>query len=213
MAFTLDAVARLRPFLYHLTDWQNVPRIRRMRMLESATALATAAGRADVIAARRRGHVQLALEEEAVLLRDQAPLHVGNMRLDDGWTFEGFVRHLNDRVFFWPGTAAGPIDYGVRHYERYAAEHPALLRVPFRALLAANPTAEPQFCRYNSGSPRWSRGVAAPRGSATFVTAAVAQFSAAQVVEVTVPGSIVLPVDTMIGGQPTGPWEPLFPPD
>lgn len=209
MPFTLDALARLRPFLFHLTARENLPRIRRLGRIDSAARLAKLAGREDVLTARRRNHEPIIVDGETVLLRDQAPLHAGNMQLDDGWSFEQFVRHINDRVFFWPGGVAGPISYGVRHFERYADESPAILRVPTAAMFAANPDGTPMFCRYNSGSPRWSRGIAAPRGSSTFVGSADAHFSAAQVVEVTVPGSLILPEGVSVGDTPSGPWVPL----
>jgi hypothetical protein len=185
-------------------------RIRRTRCLESAAILARHAGRVDLLDARRREHVAVTVDGETVLLRDQAPLHAGNMQLDPGWNFAQFVRHLNDRVFFWPGSAGGPISYGLRHFGRYAPEAPKILRVPFDSLIAANPHLELLFCRYNSGSPRWSRGVAAPRGSTTFVSSTDAAFRPAQVVEVTALHHVQLPSDTAHGQLPQGPWNPLF---
>ncbi|GLC28299.1 DUF7002 family protein [Roseisolibacter agri] len=209
MPFDLTTFGRLRPYLYHLTAAENLPRIRRTRVLESAAALARRAGRAELLRERRRDHVPVLVDGEPVVLRDQAPLHRGNMALDDGWTFAEFVEHLNARVFFWPGTAQGPIAYGQRHFGRYEAEHPAILRVPFAALVAANPGWDVRFCRFNSGSPRWTMGRAAPRGAATFVPADGAAFGAAQVVEVTVCDQVVLPDETAVGERLAGPWRPL----
>lgn len=209
MPFTLDALARLRPFLFHLTARENLPRIRRLGRIDSAARLAEFAGQKEVLRARRRHHQPIVVDGETLLLRDQAPLHAGNMRLDDGWSFEEFVRHINDRVFFWPGGEAGPISYGVRHFERYASEEPIILRVPTGAMFAANAETAPMFCRYNSGSPRWSRGIAAPRGASTFVGSTQASFSAAQVVEVTMPGAAILPDGVSVGASPVGPWSPL----
>jgi hypothetical protein len=210
MSFTLDALARLRPFLYHLTSFDNLARIRRTGELESATRLVVRAGEHELLDTRRRGHVSLVVEGETVVLRDQAPLHAGNMRLEDGWTFARVVRHINNRVFFWPGAESGPISYGLRHFKRYEQESPVIVRVPFLALLQANVGVTPELCRYNSGSPRWSRGVAAPRGEKTFVKPDVAPFRAAQVVEVTFPNVVRLPRATSVGQRPGGPWEALF---
>jgi len=67
-----------------------------------------------VLDTRRREHVWITLDGEPVMLRGQAPLHLGNMRLDDGWGFERFVRHLNDHVFFWPGGEVGTMMRTVR---------------------------------------------------------------------------------------------------
>lgn len=209
MSFSHDDLARLRPYLFHLTARENLNRIRQLWQLQSAAQTATHAGRLDVLQTPRRRHVAVLLDGEAVLLRDQAPLHKGNMQLEAAWSFERFVGYLNERVFFWPGDEYGPISYGVRHFERYEEEAPVILRVPFVATLEANPNVTPLFCRYNSGSPRWSRGKAAPRGGSTFVTAAVAPFRASQVVEVTVPDTVSLPSEVMIGPHPCGPWEPF----
>jgi hypothetical protein len=143
---------------------------------------------------------------ERIELRDQAPLHAGNMALDDGWTFDDFVAHLNERGFFWPGGDAGPISYGARHYERYAVEKPAILRIATAALLAENPERPPHFCRYNSGSPRCSNGRKSPRTARTFVRGEEADFGLGSVVEVTFVGEVRLPARVELGAQPRGPW-------
>ena len=209
MAFTHDDLAELRPYLFHLTSRQNLARIRQRRVLESASRIATSAGRSDLLDVRRRTHVTVHSDGEIVVLRDQRPLHKGNMRLDASWSFGRFVRHLNDRVFFWPGGPGGPNSYGLRHFERYKDEAPAILRLPFTATIDANRDNRPLFCRYNSGSPRWSRGIPSPRGASTFVAASDAAFGPAQVVEVTIPDLVLLPDGVMIADHPHGPWEPL----
>jgi uncharacterized protein DUF7002 len=210
MPLDLAAFGRLRPYLYHLTARENLARIRSTRRLESAATLMQRAGRIDLLDMRRREHVAVTVEDETVMLRDQAPLHAGNMQLDPGWSFAQFVRHLNKRVFFWPGVAGGPISYGLRHFGRYEPEAPVIFRVPFSSLVAANPQIELLFCRYNSGSPRWSRGIAAPRGATTFVRAADASFGPAHVVEVTAIDGVQLPNDITQGQLPQGPWSPFF---
>jgi hypothetical protein len=131
------------------------------------------------------------------------------MRLDDDWTFERFIAHLNDRVFFWPGTLNGPISYGSRHFARYEAESPAILRVPTLDVFEANPAVLPLFCRFNSGSPRCTQGRPSPRGAMTFVEAQDAAFRASQVVEVTFAGSVELPATAQLGVRPGGPWQSL----
>jgi hypothetical protein len=148
----------------------------------------------------------MAFGNTLILLRDQAPLHRGNLILPSGFSFEDLVEHLNRRIFFWSGTARGPNSYGVRHFERYKQEHPVLLRIGFRSLLLANPRAEPLFCKYNSGAPRCSYGRKSPRGPHTFLPAAVFSGTPGQVVEVTFCSEIELPTDTELGRQPTGPW-------
>jgi hypothetical protein len=209
LSFDLASYARLRPFVYHLTARSNLSRIRSTRSLESAASLAEQANQSALLAARRAQHVPIVVEGEQVVLRDQAPLHAKNMRLEDGWTFERFIAHLNQRVFFWPGRDVGPNDYGWRHYGRYESEKPVVVRVPFDALVEANPDVIPLFAKYNSGSPRWSNGAAPSRGSRTFVSADAAPFSAGDVVEVTFQGRVQLRASVEMGDRPDGDWQPL----
>jgi hypothetical protein len=210
MPLDLRDFSRLRPYLYHLTAEENIARIRTTAVLESAAALAQRAGQNAVLISKRNLHVPIWIDGVEVLLRDQAPLHRGNIRLEGGWTFEDFVRHLNEHVFFWPGRADGPIPYGIRHYGRYAEEPPQILRMLFQDLQLANPIVQLRFSRSNSGSPRWSRGIPAPRGPNTFTLASSATFGPSQVVEVTAMEALVLPVNTEVGPRPNGPWRPLF---
>jgi hypothetical protein len=116
---------------------------------------------------------------------------------------------LNERVFFWPG---GPdiSDYGQRHFERYRAEKPVILRVPTSDLFEANPESVPEFCRFNSGSPRCTKGLGSPRGPSTFIQGTTADFSPGNVVEVTFLESVLLPHSTKVGDSPDGPWRELF---
>jgi uncharacterized protein DUF7002 len=206
MGIDIQDIIRLRPYLFHLTDSRNVDRILRTRVLESASQIMSVAGREDLAAVKRPTHVKVSVGLDDIFLRDQAPLHAGNMKLPPAWEFDTFIRSLNMRVFFWPGSAAGPIDYGVRHFNRYQAERPTILRIRLASFLDANQGMELEVCRYNSGSPRWSRGVPAQRGASTFINPAHAAFSASQIVEITVAGNVKLPSDAEIGPQPSGPW-------
>lgn len=211
MPFSLDQYGALRPYLFHLTAAANLPLFARSRRLHSAADLMREAGRSDLLTVRRRAHTPIGIGSETVWLRDQSPLHAGNMALEPNWSFERFVEYLNQRVFFWPGTAAGPISYGMRHFERYVAEQPVILRVPLASLFSANPGITLEFSRCNSGSPRYNRGNAGPRGGRTFSSCADATFRAAHVVEVTALGSVVLPNDASVATSPAGPWTTLGP--
>lgn len=209
MPFSLASFAQRRPYLYHLTAASNLPGIQAERRLHSASALTERANRSDLVGVRRSDHVPLHHEGVPATLRDQSPLHLANIRLDEGWSFDRFVAHLNAHVFFWLGSETGPIDYGERHFARYASEGPVVLRIPFTGLVAANPDAEPLFSKYNSGSPRWSGGVPAPRGESTFVPASAAPFRASEVVEVTFRQSVQVPGDCEWGRSLAGPWAGL----
>lgn len=150
------------------------------------------------------------IDDEIVSIRDQAPLQEGHIRFEGGWQMADLLKTLNDLVFFWPGTAAGPNDYGKRHFERYKAEGPAILRVRFESLVIANPASAPLFCKYNSGSPRCSNGQRSPRGPSTFVRESDRDFPPSRVVEVVFRGLVELPEDVEVGEDPSGPWQPMF---
>lgn len=195
--------------MYHLTSRANLPVIQRTRALESASELARKGGRPELIRLRRREHEPVTIDGVKVWLRDQAPLHANNMRLEDGWSFDQYVEHLNERVYFWPGDVRGPSVYGRRHYERYASERPILLRTLFADLAAMNPARVPLFAKFNSGSPRASGGVKPIRGSSTFVPADRAPFQASESVEVTFKERVRLPEGIEVGDHPDGPWSPL----
>jgi len=198
-----------RPYLYHLTDRSNIDRMARTRRIAPANTLFERAGRLDLVRRRRNEHERISIGRDMIVIRDQAPLHRGNLSLPSGYTFEEFTQSLNSRVFFWPGTAAGPIGYGIRHFERYKNENPAILRLTLASLLLANTLANPTFCRYNSGSPRCSYGVKSPRGPHTFLPAAEFEGTPSQVVEVTFASELALPADIEVGSHPSGPWSPL----
>lgn len=115
-------------------------------------------GRGDLLRVKRRDHELITIGDDVIRVRDQAPLHEGNAAFPVGYTFGDFIENLNSRVFFWPGNCDGPISYGIRHFERYRDERPVIIRASVESVMKANPDAEPQFCAYNSGSPRCSKG-------------------------------------------------------
>lgn len=198
-----------RPFLYHLTDRANLAHIRETNELCPAAFLMEAAGRFELLQHRRRCHEQVMVGKTVILLRDQAPLHKGNISFEDGYTFDSFVESLNRRVFFWPGTVRGPISYGIRHFERYQKERPIVLRLLMQSVLGSNPTSQPLYCKYNSGSPRCSYGSKSARGANTFVPAGDFAGTPSTVVEVTFQEPITLPADAEYAGRPSGPWRSL----
>lgn len=194
MPFLLDRFARVRPYVFHLTHRQNVPLILRTGWLRSAAQLFELAGEQHLTTIRRPDCCVVTVNGSSISVRDQAPLHAGNVQFDEGWTIQTLVQLLNQHVFFWPGTTCGPIEHGRRHYDRYAAENPVILRIPFDALVAANRPTAPLFCKYNSGSPRCSYGQGSPRGPNTFAPADQVPFSCSQVVEVTYRDQVALRV-------------------
>ena len=184
--------------------------MRNERSIEPASTLLRAAGKDELIRTRRRNHEPVRVGKDVIYVRDQAPLHEGNMRLPGGYSFAAFIENLNSRVFFWPGTASGPISYGIRHFERYETERPVIVRVSSRDLFDANQDVEPELCKYNSGSPRCSFGQKSPRGPNTFVDAPRFDGTPSNVVEVTFRSRIKLPISAQIGSSPSGPWQALL---
>jgi hypothetical protein len=206
----IDAFAKSRPYVFHLTDRNNVELIAKRGGMSAAALLMERAGRRDLVRKRRRQHERLTIGGNVILVRDQAPLHEGNMALSGGYGYADLIESINKRIFFWPGTARGPISYGVRHFERYREECPLMLRINIKSLLNTNPNAEPKFCRYNSGSPRCSSGQKSPRGPDTFISASKFIGIPSSVVEVTFENSLIIPRDIMVAEHPEGPWQPLY---
>jgi hypothetical protein len=209
MAFSLAEFARVRPYAFHLTSAANLPRIRRERRLYPTLQLAALAGRTHLAREHRPVSVCIEIDGEVVHLRDQAPLRASNVVLSDTWTFGDVVEMLNNRVFFWPGSDTRPIPSGQRHFERYANESIAILRVPTDLLFNSNPLPVPEFCKWNSGAPRWTRGIRPVRGADTFLTADQSPYRASAVVELTFPGPVLLPDPTHLTYAVNGTWEAL----
>jgi hypothetical protein len=208
-AMDMERFCRLRPWLYHLTARENVGRIVRMGRLIPAAETIECGLRSDLRHERRGEPVRVAVSGEVVHVRDQRPLYERNVSLEGGWSFGDLVAALNERVYFWPGGEAGPIGYGRRHFGRYSSDDCVVLRARTAAVFGANP--KPEFCRVNSGSPRWSRGRASVRGPRTFVAAGDFDGGPGEVVEVTYRGRVLLPVGAVelrsLGG---GEWKAVL---
>jgi hypothetical protein len=210
MPFTLQAFSAMRPYAFHLTAEENLRSIRERGRLESASLLMDQAGRPELLRLKRSKHVSVFISGVEIQLRDQAPLHAANVAFEQSWGFADLVEELNKLVFFWPGKIEGPNQYGRRHFDRYRSESPVLLRVRTDALIARNSDIIPLFCRYNSGSPRYSGGNPSPRGPSTFLSVADFPGRPGHVVELTFPGRVALPNSAEFGFTPDGPWHNLY---
>lgn len=212
MFLLLERFVKARPYLYHLTHRENLTHIRDLRRLFPAAVLMERSGNVGLMRTPRRGLKSVSFEGRVIIIRDQDRLHEGNTGLARGYAFPDLIRALNRQIFFWPGTAAGPIGSGMRHFERYADERPFILRVEFESLHSLNSRIPPLFCRYNSGSPRCTppHGRKSPRGPNTFVSAANFNETPGKVVEVTFSAEINLPPDTQFSTHPRGPWKRLL---
>ncbi len=192
MPLDIDRFIVRRPRLYHLTAAANAERILETRTMRAAAVLLRQAGRHDVLRNRRAQSIWIDTNGQRTHIRDQSPLHRGNVTLDPSWQFEDFVECLNQHVYFWPGTDSGPISHGYRHFQRYARENALVLEFNTQELFRANPTPGPKFCKYNSGSPRCTKGKGSPRGPLTFAHAPNFSYRPSEVVEVTFSNDVCL---------------------
>src|SRR5205823_4706132 len=119
MAFTLQAYQQKRPYLFHLTRLENFVRIKQTHHLESAAHLLNLAGQSNSGLYHRPGDVSITLDEHVVIVRDQSPLHIGNIAFGGDWNADRLIKELNRRVFFWSGSLKGPVGNGRRHFVRY----------------------------------------------------------------------------------------------
>lgn len=206
MAFALEDFCAKRPFLYHLTAPSNVESIRDSGVLYSACQILGSSGNSHLVSVPRRGPLTVRANGRYVVLRDQDPLHEGNIFFTDGMTFSGFVAYLNEHVFFWPGDDHRPNEYGLRHFARYEKQGPVILRIRSAALVSQNVANQPRFSRYNSGAPRCSHGRHSPRGRSVFQIADQADFGIGNVAEVVFVGRIALPRQLEYSYSPRGPW-------
>jgi hypothetical protein len=209
VGFTIQQFVALRPYVYHLTARANRARIKRTDALDPAAAILKASGNAGMLSMRRATGLQAKINGDVIHVRDQHPLHAGNVAFQGKWTIDKLVEEINERVFFWPGSASWVVSYARRHFHRYAAEKPIVLRMQFASLLSANVGRDPLFCKYNSGSPRWVSGKASPRGPSTFEKCGKAPFLPSGVVEVTFRSSVRLPADVEVADSYDGLWRRL----
>lgn len=210
MSFREERYAKFRPFLYHVTRRHNMKFIAAMRKLQSAATWLNVAKQKYSITSPRRKPLPLTVNEHHVILNDQASLHEKNARFPDGWSALKFARHLDRYVFFWSGRARGPVKSGIRFFERYEHQDMVIIRAPFGSLRKQNNKSKPLFCRYNSGSPRWSNNRPSPRDPEIFAPAKACGFTAGMVKEVVFRDFVVLPDDTERANSVDGPWRRLW---
>lgn len=194
----IDQFIKTRPRLFHLTAASNLDRIRRTGGLSPASELYRLAGKEERLQIRRKVAEILPINDEQVHIRDNGPLHPGNMTLIDGSTEGEYIAYLNDHVFFWPGMRDGrAVQAGRNHFVRYADDECVVIEIQTRALFDANAHLTPLFCRYNSGAPRCITKTrkGAPRSRNMFVKAADFAGPPSDVKELTFAGFVALPWD------------------
>ena len=205
----LNLLSKKRQYLYHLTSRVNLPSIIACRELWSASVLFERAhGLAvarDEIRRRRPGPhpTKIEVDGRPVEVRDQHTISEVALPkcLENGDTGD-YYELLNGRVFLWP-----TVERLNRHYSRYAAERPVLLRFTTCELLAINTHVE--FSRLNSGATRPNShlgGIAPRRGRSTFQLPGNCKLKIAEIVEVTFPERCRLTDTFYTSSKPEGPW-------
>lgn len=197
------------PYIYHLTDRNNLRFVKTEGVLYSTLTLierSTTLNKDELSTIRRDGHTVLNVNGVKVSIRDQRPLNAAlNKCLEGNCTREDYIRLLNSRVFFWATLERLQI-----HFKRYEDENPIILRIETVVALELNPHV--QLCRLNSGATRPSHhlgGKAPSRGFDTFKTLDDFNLPASQIVEITFPERFVLPDSFHISKSPFGTWRQI----
>jgi len=198
------------PHSYHVTSEANLPSIRRSRMLWPARNLLERANRPQLVHRRRTDDLLLRIETLEVLIRNQIPLDPDLLDLGPACTLAEYIACLNSYVFFWPGTAIGPSDDGVRMFERTNGTRAIVIRVPTRSLLKANAASPKYVATCNTGVTWTERGIKARRGPGVFQCLDEFSEQAIHVCEICFKCEIRLPDSTELGASPTGPWNELL---
>src|ERR1035438_4994956 len=194
---------------YHVTSGANLASIRKSRVLWPAGTLLERANRPHFVRRRRTEDLLLRVEALQVLIRNQIPLDPSSLDLGSTCTLEEYVVCLNSYVFFWPGTAIGPSNDGVRMFERTDGTRAIVIRVPTRSLIEANLAAPKYVATCNTGVTWTERGIKARRGPEVFQCLDEFSEQPAHIHEICFKGEIRLPDSAELGSSPTGPWSAL----
>lgn len=153
-----DDFIRRWPFCYHVTFTLNVALIREAGVLYSAQTLLRSAGHSEH--RRRRGaDMTVQIGDQLVVLRNQRALDPSALSLPPECSVDDYVMFLNQRAYFWPGTAGGPVDDGVRMLASHVNGWPAaIIRVPSTSLVDANSHVMLQVADCNTGASWIERG-------------------------------------------------------
>jgi hypothetical protein len=199
VAFDLQAYARVRPTLWHLTHRRNLDLIRESGLLKPTVDMVE-----PQLSKPRRGRD---VQGEGPILRDQDLVFSGAVEFEGGWTMADYLRDLSSRVFFWSGWFDRPVASGRGAAKRYS-DSDVVLRVPFLDLAEIY---TPYFAACNSGATRMQNGRRVRRGPSTFQPAETCTFKPSNVVEVTFIDRVMLPNTTEVGASVNGPWHLLIP--
>ena len=207
LSFDPKSFANLRPLVYHITHQNNVPRLRKLGIIQPASEILRLAKQEDLIRKKRNNELTIAVDTGLVTLNDQVPLNFTNVQLNPGWREEDVVAYVNEHVFFWPGDNDGPKRMGARFGDHYSDKQRVALRVATEQLFRLN--EQPLFCPYNFGAPRKQHGAAVLRGRDLFQSASRFTRTEGKVVELAFRSTVHLPRCTEVS-TPSGVWTSLW---
>ncbi len=168
-------------WLYHFMCSKKRGIIKRPRVLFSAARSLEAFGMSEE-KTRKRNSPLCFLDGRG--LRDQRPLHEGNIAFAPKFDMPQLLSLISEHVFFWP-------KFKKNFAKRYGDNW--LIRCRLADLEKVNPGNPARCCRYNSGAPRCSGGRKSPRGPDLFEP--LANVPRRKVVEIVFRGSVSLPND------------------
>lgn len=99
------------------------------------------------------------IEGQRILIRNQLPLDPYSLDLGATVTLEEYVACLNSFVYFWPGTALGPRENGVRMFERTNGAVSVVIRVSTRSLIDVNRDSLTYVATCNTGAAWTEQGL------------------------------------------------------
>lgn len=206
----LEQILTLWTYCYHVTSESNLESIQQSRVLSPAETLLKGAKMHHFLRLRRTGDLLLRIEANDVLVRNQCPLDPDSLDLGTTGTLEEYVECLNSHVYFWPGTASGPIEDGVRMFERTDRTSSVVMRVLTASLLDANSTLPIYVSTCNTGVAWKERGNRSRRGPEVFQTVEAFSAQPDNVHEICFANNVCLPQNTEYGTSPNGPWRALI---
>jgi hypothetical protein len=197
---------------YHVTSAANLVSIRQSRVLLPTQTLLKQAKRHYFLRRRRTRDVLLRIEGQQILIRNQVPLDPYSLDLGATGTLPEYVACLNSFVYFWPGTALGPREDGVRMFERTNGTLSIVIRMPTRSLIDTNPASPTYVATCNTGVAWTEQGTRSRRGPDVFQPVETFSEQPSSIHEICFGGDVRLPEDAEYGTNPAGPWRPFFQP-
>ena len=205
----LDDIVMHWTYCYHVTFETNLASICQSHILCPAQSLLKQANRHDFLRRRRARNLLLRVEGRDILIRNQYPLAPESLDLGATGTLEEYVECLNSYVYFWPGTASGPVDDGIRMFYRTNGTPSVVIRIPTCALINANQASSVYVSTCNTGAAWTAQGLRSRRSPEVFQPFDEFSERPANIQEICFAGRVCLPEQTGYSISLSGPWRTL----